>query len=1346
MSGRGKDWVWLRGTSRGRSRGRGGRSYKSGDGDKAVSVGRTKGSASYTMTEKGAMSMSEISSLTDISTADLTCLDVGLQSSLLKRLFREYVEVRKYKLPNVSVEPLMHNFTEWHGNIKGPADTPYEGGIFHFVIEFTNEYPRSPPKIVMQTRIEHPCVNSSGYITLDVLNVLQIKKKNFRPPSNSLSKYQYWFPGYTTLSILILLEALLYEGTAEIAFKNLSDLREYETKKARWESGIKFSVEQSLHASCNACKHRPRKPWPPFESVYTPVTRENTDFLYLEKAICFFSLKNYEEAALGIGINYTKDARTGAVQTVRCVPEVISLSAFKGSKVTEVWGRTFTHWMPIYLSHYSPDRSMYLAERSLSSIYTGGPTDFKPSMALDFFPRLLSISLVNFFNAEDGAEALQQLRCYCYMHRLLLQFLKTYPTLIDNARDSVIEFIEKPNSRQNYPVTGLLLIYITFTGQKWTDLMESFMMENFDRNVKHIIKQFPDLNTTQPNPIIDETRVSKSYSAYNVTGLRFIMFQLMFNRIFLIPDGCTVDSVIQQYDECHSLLSRSVEDKLLEQIEPILAINNFSDVYKQVGWHDPSDSEMVSLLRTAVGNSLSKHYHGGKGIDVLSPEEFEKQRLGSIRPLNELLAEEGTTEDEWKEFCETRFGLTDLPETYTSISLPWKHLYLQHNLQELVGKLNDNPDFKLLYDTLKQSQDLLTHFDLVTFNPDNIKSQYFFLSRIIEMLSHLTHLTISKGEKSLGEKGFKELVKGMAKSSGSLQVLDMRYLGIQEAHVSKLAESHLTSEGLTTIILEGNHLGTEGTIKLSQLLLKHLSLPNLSELNLRSCHITDSGMEALAEALLVKRNIRKLNLSKNIATANGVAKVITNLSYNPCIEEINLSDMSKVGGRNDSLANALTKLFQLTVSLKELILWKTDISQSITDANMKKLSENQTLVVLDTGSSGIAKEPFGLVLGSKRSVLAELDLGNNSLDVSKCRRIVIKSKEQSSQVVKLNLQSNHALFNVKQTETKDVEIMRKFLSVTFVNVTHLNISRCGLNSNAAAIIGNVLALNTALINLDMGMNNIGKHGARFIATGLTKNTNLRVLRLDKNELRTSGAHFLAPVLERPGCLLEELHLFCNYIDVPGAKAICKALKTNQHLRFIDLGLNKVRKRGAAYVLEMLAVNKTLETLALKFNYIPDAWAIKIIKQVVDSSQSRVSDIRLAGNSLQYETLVSVASLLQESRCSIKFDLSSRAQYLDPERMERTVYVSPLAANITPDMVKKMFYTKKCGAITAVTTEKHIKKKAAFAKAKYALVEFAHKDSVELAVDLMKQQDADIGGFRPRITRAGLGTSSNRKTN
>ena len=32
------------------------------------------------------------------------------------------------------------------------------------------------------------------------------------------------------------------------------------------------------------------------------------------------------------------------------------------------------------------------------------------------------------------------------------------------------------------------------------------------------------------------------------------------------------------------------------------------------------------------------------------------------------------------------------------VLLPWKHLYLQHNLQELVSKLNDNPDFQVKSD------------------------------------------------------------------------------------------------------------------------------------------------------------------------------------------------------------------------------------------------------------------------------------------------------------------------------------------------------------------------------------------------------------------------------------------------------------------------------------------------------------------------------------------------------------------------------------------------------------------------------------------------------------------------
>ncbi len=59
--------------------------------------------------------------------------------------------------------------------------------------------------------------------------------------------------------------------------------------------------------------------------------------------------------------------------------------------------------------------------------------------------------------------------------------------------------------------------------------------------------------------------------------------------------------------------------------------------------------------------------------------------------------------------------------------------------------------------------------------------------------------------------------------------------------------------------------------------------------------------------------------SKNSATSSGIANIICNLSYNPCIEEVNLSDMASVSSaRDDKLNNALAKLFTLTVSLKKV--------------------------------------------------------------------------------------------------------------------------------------------------------------------------------------------------------------------------------------------------------------------------------------------------------------------------------------------------------------------------------------------------------------------------------------------
>ena len=53
--------------------------------------------------------------------------------------------------------------------IRGPAGTPYDGGIFYLKIDLPDDYPLAPPKIWFLTRILHPNVDRSGAICLDIL-------------------------------------------------------------------------------------------------------------------------------------------------------------------------------------------------------------------------------------------------------------------------------------------------------------------------------------------------------------------------------------------------------------------------------------------------------------------------------------------------------------------------------------------------------------------------------------------------------------------------------------------------------------------------------------------------------------------------------------------------------------------------------------------------------------------------------------------------------------------------------------------------------------------------------------------------------------------------------------------------------------------------------------------------------------------------------------------------------------------------------------------------------------------------------------------------------------------------
>ncbi len=89
------------------------------------------------------------------------------------RLMKEYRELQKdacgSKL-DIILEPVDGNLNNWRGVIRGPVDTPFEGGRFELDVIVPSSYPLAPPVVRFVTKIFHPNVHSkTGEICLDIL-------------------------------------------------------------------------------------------------------------------------------------------------------------------------------------------------------------------------------------------------------------------------------------------------------------------------------------------------------------------------------------------------------------------------------------------------------------------------------------------------------------------------------------------------------------------------------------------------------------------------------------------------------------------------------------------------------------------------------------------------------------------------------------------------------------------------------------------------------------------------------------------------------------------------------------------------------------------------------------------------------------------------------------------------------------------------------------------------------------------------------------------------------------------------------------------------------------------------
>lgn len=72
-------------------------------------------------------------------------------NSATSRLKQDYLRLKRDPVPYVVAEPVPSNILEWHYVVRGPENTPYEGGMYLGKLVFPREFPFKPPSIYMTT-------------------------------------------------------------------------------------------------------------------------------------------------------------------------------------------------------------------------------------------------------------------------------------------------------------------------------------------------------------------------------------------------------------------------------------------------------------------------------------------------------------------------------------------------------------------------------------------------------------------------------------------------------------------------------------------------------------------------------------------------------------------------------------------------------------------------------------------------------------------------------------------------------------------------------------------------------------------------------------------------------------------------------------------------------------------------------------------------------------------------------------------------------------------------------------------------------------------------------------------
>ena len=113
----------------------------------------------------------------------------------------------------------------WQAVIFGPDDTPWEGGTFRLLLEFSEDYPNRAPSVKFLSKMFHPNIYGDGKICLDILQ-------------------NQWSPIYDIAAILTSIQSLLSDPNPQSP-ANAEAAQLYDRDRRDYNRRVREIVEKS---------------------------------------------------------------------------------------------------------------------------------------------------------------------------------------------------------------------------------------------------------------------------------------------------------------------------------------------------------------------------------------------------------------------------------------------------------------------------------------------------------------------------------------------------------------------------------------------------------------------------------------------------------------------------------------------------------------------------------------------------------------------------------------------------------------------------------------------------------------------------------------------------------------------------------------------------------------------------------------------------------------------------------------------------------------------------------------------------------------------------------------------